>query len=195
MNRIARIALLVAVAASPVARADDIDGPPDREVNRAPNGYVSAGLMAGKDHYTTQGFVGEFGRRIYHTPVFGRVMGSAGSTVVTGGRGTFWETRAGVEARTCSPTGMLCGSFGFDLGVRRATADVYVPPTENRKQSMEPVDDPSKDNLDSTVFVPRLTIDGGNRVRVRGVLEFPQHMSDNQRISGVAVSLALGVGF
>jgi hypothetical protein len=196
-----RALLLAITLTSSLARAqsyvdpdDEEPGVPDaREVNKSPDGYVAAGVVTGKDKYELHGGALEGGHRIAKLPLFGRVMGVAGTTSLRSGRGTYTEARGGVEARTCSRTGRLCGSVGLDLGIHRASFTPYVQDTAFQKPATTAVD---PNQFDSFITVPRLTLDGGNRVRVRGVLEFPRHDRDNEpTVTGVSVSLALGVAY
>jgi hypothetical protein len=124
------------------------------------------------------------------TPLFLRAMANGGvaSMPTNPGRGTYAEARAGAELRTCNVTGVLCGSLGLDLGFHRTD---YQHVDLSRMQKREGLNE----TFESTIVVPRFTIDGGNRVRVRGVLELPNHYSEGERTRGLAVSFALGMGF
>ena len=186
-----RIGLLTIVLGSSVAYADEGD-PDGRNPIGEVTGYVAAGVMTGKDRYELHGFVAEAGKRIERSMFFGRVQATAGTTGLRSGRGTFHEERVGVEARKCTITGIVCASLGVDLGMHRASFKLYVDPATQGKPEMLPA---QQQRLDTTVLVPRFTIDGGQRVRVRGVIEMPRHMNDEESLSGVTVSLALGVGF
>jgi hypothetical protein len=198
MNRVALIALLVAPV---VARAETIELEVEgREVVGPPNGYVAAGLITGEDEFAYQGVALEFGHRIGTTPLFARAMGQAGGTkrFDNPGHGTYVEGRIGGEARTCTQTGMLCGSVGIDVGIHRGRYDwvdtggmsLTAKPTE------PPPSMPSFIELDSMVIAPRVTVDGGGRVRVRLVLERPSHsIGGRERIDGFAGSLSLGIAF
>jgi hypothetical protein len=64
----------------------------------------------------------------------------------------------------------------------------------------EPVAEQMEDNanfetFNSMVVAPRLTIEGGNRVRMRAVLERPYHLYEGGGVGGIAGSLMLGIGF
>jgi hypothetical protein len=194
MNRSALLAMMVF---SSVAHADDLEVE-GREVVGHPNGYVAAGLIAGEDEFAYEGFALELGHRLGHSPVFARVMGQAGNTkrFDNPGHGTYVEGRAGAEARTCTRGGMLCGSFGIDLGLHRGRYErVLVDGSRTAKPSEPPPRYPFEE-LDSVVIAPRLTVDGGGRVRMRAVLERPsQSIGGNRRIDGFAGSLSLGVAF
>src|SRR5688572_21771367 len=146
-----RIALLAVVLGSSVAYAEDGDDPVGRDPVGEPNAYTAAGVMTGKDRYELHGFVAEAGKRIEHTMFFGRVLASAGTTGLRSGRGTFHEERAGVEARKCNPTGIVCASLGVDLGMHRSSFKLYVDPATQGKPEMLPT---SQQRLDSTVLVP-----------------------------------------
>ena len=186
-----RIALITVVLGSSVAYADEVD-PDGRDPIGEPSGYVAAGVMTGKDRYELHGFVAEAGKRIERSMFFGRVQASAGTTGLRSGRGTFHEERAGVEARKCNLTGIVCASLGLDLGMHRSSFKLYVDPATRAKPEMLPT---QQQRLDTTVLVPRFTIDGGQRVRVRGVIELPRHLNDEESLSGISISLSLGVGF
>jgi hypothetical protein len=181
--RLAPLACLVAMGS--VAQAE---GPPYGH----PNGYAAAGAITGTDQHDFNGAAVEVGHRIAASSLFARVMGHAGSNE-GGGRGTYKQGRAGVEARTCSPTGMVCGSFGVDVGLHRGVFTPFVPPTSSGV-ARAIIDSPD-DRRDATVVAPRLTIDGGGQVRVRGMIELPQHYHAGGRTSGVALSLTLGIGW
>lgn len=184
MRRLVSIAL---VLSAPPALAEE---PAGRELHREPDRYIAAGGMRGKHAYEFDGALLEGGVRIKRTPLFVRAMANAGNTSLPDdpGRGTYGEARAGAELRTCSRTGMLCGALGIDVGLHRTN---YQHVDLTRKRATDSFDE----TFESTVIVPRFTVDGGNRVRVRGVLELPNHYSDGERTRGVALSISLGLGF
>ncbi len=188
------IALLVITLAASTAHADEVDDLEGRDQIRAPDTYVAAGAITGHDKFDFGGFGLELGRRLdSRLPLFGRVMGEAGTSSLSTepGRGTFVEGRVGIEARQCTHHGMLCGSIGLDVGVHRGRF-THV----DLGMSKRTVDEPSLDeHFDSLIAVPRLTVDGSGRVRVRGTFELPNHLRDQDGVSGYAISLALGVGF
>jgi hypothetical protein len=189
MNRIVLLGLTITAS---VAHAEG------RDPVGEPNGYAAVGGITGEDHFEFHGIAGEAGRRLGHTRLFGRVMAQAGNTALpdTAGRGTYVEGRGGVEGRTCNPSGVICGSLGLDLGIHRSRyKHVDLSNPTGFSKAGQVVEDPLEERFDTLVAVPRLTIDGGARVRVRGVLELPQHFHEGGSTTGVAVSLSIGVGF
>jgi hypothetical protein len=189
MNRIVLLGLTLTAS---VAHAEG------RDPVGEPNGYAAVGGITGEDHFEFHGIAGEVGRRLGPTRLFGRVMATAGNTSLpnTAGRGTYAEGRAGVEGRTCSSSGVLCGSLGLDLGIHRSRyKHVDLSNPTGFEKAGASVEDPLEERFDTVVAVPRLTIDGGARVRVRGVFELPQHLHEDGSVTGFAVSLSIGVGF
>jgi hypothetical protein len=187
MRRLALLALFV----PSIATAENDLEPEGRELHRQPDGYIASGMIFGSHRFEYEGVLVEGGRRIARSPLFVRALGHGGRAKLESapGVGTYIEARAGGELRTCSATGMLCGSLGIDLGLHR-TQFQHVDLMQQRKPGA------SLDETFSTaVIVPRFTVDGGNRVRVRGVLELPNHHRESERTKGVAVSLAIGVAF
>lgn len=196
---------LALVLSSSVAFAEDDLSPPGREIDREPNVYISSGGISGTDHFKFGGVVIEAGRRIGRladTPLFLRGMAHGGNTRVSDnpGRGTYLEARAGLEGRQCSRTGMVCGSVGVDVGLHRGRYE-HVELDDNGRPISKPVVAPPPgsnanfETFDSTVISPRLTLDAGNRVRVRVVAERPYHITKDGGVGGVAGSLMLGIGF
>ncbi len=196
--------LVLSLISSPAFADDSSDVFPGRELDQEPNVYISSGAIIGKDHFSYGGVVIEAGRRfgrLRETPLFIRGMAHGGNTSVEGnpGRGTYVEARAGVEGRNCMRGGMLCASVGIDVGIHRGRYD-RVEFDERGRPIAKPVTEaPSEqaafDTFNSTVIAPRLTLDGGNRVRVRAVLERPYHLHAGGGVGGVAGSLMLGLGF
>ena len=200
MRVIGALALLVVSSATAAAENDVTAG---REIDRAPDVYISSGAIAGTDHFKFGGVVIEAGRRIgrlRETPLFIRGMAHGGNTKVEGnpGRGTYLEARAGLEGRNCTRTGMLCASVGVDLGIHRGRYE-HVDLDANGRPLNKPIADemPTSEfeNFNSTVVAPRLTIDGGNRVRMRAVVERPYHISREGGVGGLSGSLMLGLAF
>lgn len=177
----------------------------NRELDRAPDGYVSAGAIAGTDHFSYGGVVVEAGRRVgalVDTPLFLRAMFHAGGTKTDDnpGNGTYVEGRMGIEGRNCIRGGMFCASVGIDVGLHQGRYDRVELDDRGRPIGKPVVDAPSEttnlDRFDSMVVAPRLTLDGGNRVRVRAVVERPYHIvSGGEGVGGVAGSLMLGLAF
>ncbi len=201
MRAIGALALLV-VSSATAAAENDVN-PPGREIDREPDVYVSSGLITGTDHFKFGGFVLEAGRRIGRfrdTPLFIRAMGHGGNTRVEGnpGRGTYLEARAGLEGRNCTRTGMLCASVGLDLGLHRGRYE-HVDLDDNGRPIGKPIADEmttdAYETFNSTVVAPRLTLDGGNRVRMRAVIERPYHISKEGGVGGLSGSLMLGLAF
>lgn len=200
MSRLALLALLVVptlahadiLLLDPPGVAERTDDLPGRDPSFATDGYVAAGILTGKDRHELMAFSGEVGARFERSPVFARAMAVAGTTNLRSGRGTYWEARGGLEARHCSTTGRLCGSAGVDLGVHRASFESNLERSASFQKRDVEVDD---GRLDSVIAVPRLTLDGGARVRVRAVLELPYHVREGEDVRGYAFSLALGLGF
>jgi hypothetical protein len=170
-----------------------------RELRGDPNGYVASGASAGADEFRYQGFLAEGGYRLGRTPLFARVMGQVGNLkrLDNPGRGTFYQGRIGGEARTCVGAGMLCLSAGIDVGLHRGRFE-WVDVREDL-MTLKPNDAPPGSQyaeLDSVIVAPRLTADGGGRVRIRAVLERPSHtLAGGKRIDGLAGSLTLGLAF
>ena len=193
MNRIVLVMLTVSAS---VAHAE---GEPTDEPTGDPGRYAAVGGITGEDRFEYGGIAGELGVRIPGTVLFGRVMAQAGNTGLAklAGRGTYMEGRGGVEARTCIANGMMCGSLGLDVGIHRSHfehADQSGSPGFQKPQGPD-VEVSSDERFDSVVWAPRLTLDGGARVRVRGVLELPNHVRSGGSVTGYAVSLGLGVAF
>lgn len=194
--------LVLSLISSPAVAEDEVF--PGRELDREPDTYVSSGAISGSDHFRYGGVVLEAGRRIgrlRETPLFVRAMGHAGNTHVDGnpGRGTYVEARTGIEGRNCTRGGMLCASVGLDVGIHRGRYQ-HIELDDNGRPVSKPANEPPPeaakfDRFDSTVIAPRLTLDGGNRVRVRAVLERPYHLRADGGVGGVAGSLMLGLGF
>lgn len=194
---------LCVLLVSSTAFADD--GVPGRELDRDPDGYISAGAITGTDHFDYGGVVLEGGRRVGHlreTPLFIRAMGHAGGTKTSDnpGHGTYVEGRVGIEGRNCTRSGMFCASVGLDVGLHRGRYERVEFDEHGRPINKPVVEAPSEpstfESFDSMVVAPRLTLDGGNRVRVRGVLERPYHIvSGGEGVGGVAASLMLGLAF
>lgn len=187
MRRLALLALFV----PSIAAADNDVEPQDRELHRAPDHYIASGLTFGSHAYEFEGVLLEGGMRLSRTPLFLRAMGNGGRVERSDapGFGSYVEARAGAELRTCSQTGMLCGSVGIDLGLHRS---------QYRREDLgldRKPNDPLDETFASAMVVPRLTIDGGNRVRVRGLVELQDHYRETERVKGVAMSLSLGLGF
>jgi hypothetical protein len=184
--------IAVAISIPALAVADDPRG--------APDGYVASGPVRGQDQYDYLGFILEAGRRIESTPLFGRLFAQTGTNHIQDrrglGRGTYIEGRAGLEARTCRRDGMFCAALGIDVGRHRGRFEPrvdYVPiGRANKLGDTEPL----FADFDSTVVAPRLTLDGGARIRARLVVEMPRHFRKGaEDVTGTAVSLALGVAF
>lgn len=201
MRVIGALALLVVSSATAVAENDV--NPTGRELDHEPDVYISSGLITGSDHFKFGGAVIEAGRRIgklRETPLFIRGMAHGGNTKAEGnpGRGTYLEARAGVEGRNCTRTGILCASVGLDVGIHRGRYD-HIDLDDNGRPINKPVaEEMSTDHFEtfnSTVVSPRLTIDGGNRVRMRAVVERPYHISKQGGVGGIAGSLMLGIAF
>ncbi len=208
MRFLGAVALLVVSTTTAAADSDASDAP-GRELNREPDVYISSGAITGSDHFRYGGVVIEAGRRVgrlRETPLFIRGMAHAGNTRTTDnpGRGSYVEARAGIEGRNCTRTGMLCASVGLDVGLHRGrytrvefddngrplgTSTLGKPVAEQEQPGID------FENFDSTVIAPRLTLDGGNRVRVRAVLERPYHITRDGGVGGIAGSLMLGVAF
>ncbi|MBA2541809.1 MAG: hypothetical protein H0V17_19350 [Deltaproteobacteria bacterium] len=189
MRRLVSIALML-VSARTAAAENDVQ-PEGRELHHEPDRYIAAGGIRGKHAYEFNGVLLEGGVRIQRTPLFVRAMANTGNASLPDdpGRGTYVEARAGAELRTCTRTGMLCGSLGMDVGFHRTNYQ-HVDLSQKRGAT-----DPLDETFESGVLVPRFTVDGGNRVRVRGVLELPNHYSDRGRTRGAALSISLGLGF
>lgn len=195
MNRLA----LLAICSSTIAHADSDTIPsPGRDPIGEPNGYVAGSATVGKDRFQYEAFTVEAGSRLQRWPLFGRLLGSAGNTRSDNfpGTGTFVEGRVGLEGRSCTHQGMICGSLGLDVGMHRGRFDrIPVDATVNKPEGTPaPIDDGSE--FDTVVMVPRLTIDGGARVRMRGVLELPSQVrAEHGSETGYAISIGIGVGF
>lgn len=214
-----RALLLALWFAGSVARADDavpsapIDPLEARAARAEPDAYAAAGVVVGDSQgFEVHGAILDLGKRIASgLPWFGRAALQAGAIGRSDnpGDGEFLELRAGAEGRDCSGRGMLCGSIGVDLGVRRGEFRhrLYA---DNGSRTDIP------ERLDAVVAVPRFTVDAGGRIRFRAVLEVPLAMrraddsattaaalggpvppgpADNQFAVGVALSLALAIGF
>ncbi len=169
----------------------------DRELDRAADTYFAGGAITGQDQLRFTGFFLESGHRM-HGMLFGRVMGVAGATRADDrpGRGTYKEARVGAELRTCTPNGIYCGSFGLDLGMHRGAFTASADP--QYVDTKPGIESPTTDRdllLDGMMLAPRVTFDGGNRIRVRAVFELPTQVGERGTTTGVAVSLALGLGF
>lgn len=205
-----RIVVLATLGIGTIAHADSyVDPNPDelevegREVRRDPDGYVASGGVTGTfgdNEFNQHGLIVEGGLRLGRTPLFARAMGQFGNLRRDDnpGRGTYLQGRVGGEARTCLNNGMVCFAFGIDVGLHRGRyewVDVGVGGV-----LAKPADQPSFElpyaELDAVLVAPRLTVDGGGRVRVRGVLERPSLTVDGgKRIDGFAASLTLGLAF
>lgn len=192
------VTLSVILATASMANADDNDGVSE-DFRAQPRAYVASGATKGRDQYDFVGFVLEGGMQIRGSAVMAHALAHTGTTQLVGapgaGRGSFVEARAGVEGRRCTASGMLCGSLGVDVGAHRGrfTPRVdYVRPDGTAAKRAESASD---NEFDSLVVAPRLTVDGGGRIRARAVIEVPQHLRAGESVSGVAVSLALGVAF
>jgi len=197
------IGVLALSLVSSTALAENDVNPPGREIDAEPNFYISSGGISGTDHFKFGGVVIEVGRRVGRlrdTPLFIRGMAHGGNTRVEGnpGRGTYLEARGGVEGRNCTRTGLLCASVGLDVGIHRGQYD-HVELDDNGRPIAKPAgEDMANTNLEtfnSTVIAPRLTLDGGNRVRIRGVVERPYHISKAGNVGGLTGSLMLGLAF
>lgn len=200
------VVVLATLVVGPVAHAEsyvdtdelEVEG---RELRADPQGYIAAGGVTGSDEFDYHGLLVEGGHRLGGTPLFARVMGQAGNLRRDDnpGRGTFVEGRVGGEARGCINRGMLCLSFGIDVGLHRGRYE-WVD-VGSGGVNAKPADEPPApgfrySELDSVIVAPRLTADGGGRVRVRAVLERPsQTIGGNKRIDGFAGSIALGLAF
>jgi hypothetical protein len=198
MNRIVLVALTLTTS---VAAAEG-EYPTTAQGRGEPNSYVAVGGILGEDRFEYNGIAGEVGMRIGRTPLFGRVMAHAGNASLSelAGRGTYAEGRGGVEVRACRNGRMWCGSLGLDLGIHRGKFERL---DRTNRGSPKPADsleeedrfDMIEERFDTTVVAPRLTLDGGGRVRVRGVLELPHHIREGESVTGVAISLSLGVSY
>jgi hypothetical protein len=189
MTRFMLIALMLVPA---VTRADD-----GVESIGQPKAYAAVGGTVGENRYDFHGIAGELGMRLGRTPLFGRVMAGAGNTKLTGdpGRGTYVEGRVGAEGRLCRYDGVVCGSLGLDVGAHHGSYQ-HVDLQNQLKPIGNGTSTPSlQEDFDATVLAPRLTIDGGARVRVRGVIEMPSYITDHGSVTGIAASLSLGVGW
>ncbi|MEO8706007.1 MAG: hypothetical protein ABI867_38615 [Kofleriaceae bacterium] len=196
------IMLLALTLSSSVAYAE-ADETEVQPLRGEPNAYVAAGGLVGQDHFDFVGFGLEAGHRINRTMFFGRVIAQTGNLDLANdpGRGTFQEARVGAEIRDCRHDGMFCASLGLDVGAHRSRYEQVDRGgldggVSAKAAAADSTTDPLDERYHSFVAVPRLTVDAGSRIRVRGVLELPQHISnDDGSKSGVALSLALGVGF
>jgi hypothetical protein len=191
-----QISVAAVLLTATAARADEAEIA-DRELDRPSTTYFAAGAITGANQLRFTGFFLESGHKMTGL-LFGRVMGVAGATKADDrpGRGTYREVRAGLEGRSCSPRGIVCGSLGLDVGWHRGTFSTSTDPMFISKPATgEP---PTIDNeliLDGMVLAPRVTFDGGNRARVRAVFELPTQVGERGTSIGVAVSLALGLAF
>jgi hypothetical protein len=209
-----RLALLAVLLTASVASADDyIADPLDVHAQGGePAAYAAAGLVLDQSQgFLSNGGVAELGQRLGRSPWFVHVLGQAGAIRRSDepGTGTFFEVRAGLEARSCRSGGMVCGSAGLDLGFHRG--DFTHVTFENGGQRVE-----TPESLDGLEAVPRFTIDAGGRLRVRASLELPLRMrnadsvqpgvaartstemppaTDHQLETGLAITCGLAVGF
>lgn len=217
MSRAVLLAVTLAASLGSVARADDdvpssdpleLHAPGDQ-----PDGYIAGGLIWDDiQGFQSRGAIIDAGQRLGRLPWFVRGTFEAGAVARSDepGHGVFTELRGGLEARSCQSGGMLCGSAGADVGVRRGYFD-HVLYAQNGSRSE------FTESLDSIVAVPRLTIDAGGRIRFRGVLELPIRMrtsgdaadagtsargavtppgvGDRQFGLGYSLTLAIAVGF
>jgi hypothetical protein len=194
MNRIVLAPVLILTLAS-TAFAEGTEPAPLRQ---EPGGYAAVAAVVGEDRFEFGGIAGELGKRIGQTTLFGRVMAQAGNTNLANdpGRGTYTQARAGVEARNCMYAGKVCGSIGLDVGVHRSRYEhVDLGANAAKARGAAAGENPLEERFDSVIAVPRFTLDGGGRIRVRGVVELPQHMRDGDSVSGFGLSLAVGVAF
>jgi hypothetical protein len=184
--------VLVAVMLAPVLARAEGDDPRGQ-----PNGYAAVGGTVGEDHYDSHGIVGEGGMRLGQTPWFGRVLAATGNTKLTNepGRGTYVEGRIGLEGRRCHYNGVVCGSLGLDVGAHSGTFEHVDLSNATRLRAANSSTPSLEEDFNATVLAPRLTIDGGSRVRVRGVFEVPSYITDHGSTTGIAASLALGVSW
>jgi len=217
MSRAVPLALTLVASLASVAGADDDEVPSSDplEVHAPgdqPDGYIAGGLIWDDiQGFQSRGALIDAGQRLGRMPWFvrGTFEGGAVARSDEPGHGVFTELRGGLEARACQGGGMLCGSVGADVGVRRGYFNhVLYAPNGSRAEFTE--------SLDSIVAVPRLTVDAGGRIRFRGVLELPLRMrtsdqtddgaiargavmppgiADRQFGLGYSLTLAIAVGF
>jgi hypothetical protein len=184
-----RLALLASMFLASTARADGESMDPfnRHEPGHEPNSYIAAGLgrVQGGGLVAT-GPVLEAGTRITGL-WFARTMGQAGAITSANERtrGDFVEARVGAEARKCTSGAMVCSSVGVDLGVQRTNVTHVIVVGGERTEL--------RDGVRSLVASPRVTFDGGGRLRVRAVLELPAHTRSAEPTESSAVARAAGM--
>jgi hypothetical protein len=142
--------------------------------------YLSTSVIAGADHFVFGGLAAEAGRRISGTPVYLRAMIHTGEiTAFTDGEGSYLQGRVGGELRECRVRGIFCGSVGLDLGIHH---------------SKHVEEDRMTERHDNLVVAPRVAVDVGGRVRLRGAFEVVRHVGGDD-VTGAAATLGLGVTF
>ena len=192
MSRAVLLAVTLAASLVSVARADDDDVPSSDplEVHAPgdqPDGYIAGGLIWDDlQGFQSRGALIDAGQRLGRLPWFVRGTFEAGAVARSdeAGTGVFTELRGGVEDRWCRGGGMLCGSAGLDVGVRRGYFDHAIYAVNGSRTEFH-------ESLNSIVAAPRLTIDAGGRIRFRGVLELPVRMRTSDDVPG-AETAALG---
>ncbi|MDB4953626.1 MAG: hypothetical protein JWO36_1195 [Myxococcales bacterium] len=150
-----------------------------------PKTYIQGGLVAGGIYEAALYGAVELdaGRRLGHGPLWVHAM------VAKGGMAAIWTTpmstdyfelRAGVEARSCARSGLVCGLAGLDLGGRYEKQITHSP----------------SDTVDAkdSVLVPRVGFDlGGDHLRVRQMIEYA--VAPFSGHSGFGLSLGVAYQF
>src|ERR1044071_4198701 len=169
MSRAVLLAVTLAASLTSVARADDDEAPPSDPLEVHAPGDEPDGSMAGGlfwdalQGFPARGAVIDAGQRLGRLPWFVRGTFEAGAVARSdeAGTGVFTELRGGLEDRWCRGGGMLCGSAGLDVGVRRGYFDHAIYAVNGSRTEFH-------ESLDSIVAGPRLKIDGGGRPRFSG---------------------------
>ena len=147
-------------------------------------GYLAAGTMAGVDDIFRFGGTLEGGVRIGDSPLFVHGLVGAGAGGGIYDEGTYLQLRAGVEARTCTRTALLCGFAGADLAL---TSDSITRDAD--------YDHAMHRTTQRFGVVPRIGGELGRTIKLRASIEAPIYAPTVMDDATVGLAFNLGLGY
>jgi hypothetical protein len=156
------------------------------------DGYVGVGVELGGQRALMGGFFLDGGYRLGDTSLFahGRVTGGA-----SGSDGDYQQVRAGIEARSCSDSGWVCGFAGVDAGYQHDNmidAPFFCWSGDNGGGC-----EPEMTEAHDLMAVPRVGVEVGRSVRARVAFDalLTTRLDERETRGGAALSVGLGYAF